>query len=1201
MNHPDTKHPDVADLKALLNGELTAQQADLVLEHLENCDRCEATLCELESDTGSREQTSAVEQAPDYSEEDECKRAVVQAVQLKQPFLDTVIGYGNHSASVGGIQTVGLEERHDQHDEAAALPKDFGEYVLLRVIARGGMGVVYEAKHKKLNRLVALKMILSGELATRDDVERFYAEAEAAANLDHPNIVPVYEVGEFEGQHYFAMGLVRGQSLADRIAEGVLPPREAAKLVKVISEAIAFAHSRGTVHRDLKPANVLLAVVEEETIANDGSTLKSFLAGSSQTGIEPIERLTVSPKVADFGLAKRMEGSQGMTVTGQVLGTPAYMPPEQAAGRTSEVTETADVYSLGAILYCALIGRPPFQAASAIETLRQVIDQEASPPRKINTAIAIDLETICMKCLQKDPLQRYASAADLAVDLGCFLEGRPIAARPVGWVGQTTRWCRRNPLVTSLVAGVLFSLLTGIVASSYFAVRANSEAITAKQNFQTANRERAAADRARERSVDAEEQMRIAKIEADDAREKAEAAKVVAEEGKKQEQAARKRAEIAEQETQNALAKSRLALAEVYYQQDNTSAMKAELEQVPTRLRDANWQYLENRADTSITTVQSPNAGSLRFSAAIPRSGGKFFVSGSNGAFIVNGWTGEIEETIAERSESMTLGLYPNAVSPDGRVLAAINRSQSSAEVYDLSTLELLVRFKLDDRPTLFFDAKRSLYAARSDRTEQYDYRTGELQATCPGLRLLAVAPKTNLLIGSLDNRLVALNSLEGPIVWSADDVETSLKVRAACSPDGKYVTVLHEAERTRTFPADEEGSAERHPLYSCDAPAGQFARVFYSAQGRSFITLGMVQDSTPIRIWDSRSGLRVHSLLGSPATAQEPSYDPETGLFLVPYGHGVKVWHLKTDADSQVFPGGPQSFAFGGENTIWRSIADDVGIAKVNRDESTAGIYEPSERCARVAVSRNGKVAVLARARGSLMLVRKEADSYVEKEMAHFRFDKSLAVSPTGKFCVALDYKGRVSVFHGVTGKKGFEVRVGAAGKMNAGNFVDFLSDDRVIACRPLGNLPLSELVAFSVTKRTEVRKRVDFSVHSMAASHDGSRFVLGCGDSHARIYNAATFELALPPIRVHDQEVTAICFHPELPVLVTGSADRSIRLWNFQDGTQIGEFVGLRGTPTKLDFDATGGSLGALCKDLHLWNVQAELAKVRKPAARN
>jgi len=314
----------------------------------------------------------------------------------------------------------------------------FGDYEIIRELARGGMGVVFQARQISLNRPVALKMILAGQLANETDVRRFYTEAEAAANLDHPGIVPIFEVGQHEGQHYFSMGFVEGQSLAQRLAQGPLPAREAAELIRRVSEAIEYAHQRGVVHRDLKPGNVLLDV-------------------------------SGNPRITDFGLAKKVQGDSGLTGSGQIMGTPSYMPPEQAGGKRGEVGPAADVYALGATLYALVTGRPPFQAATAMDTVIQVISDEPVPPRRLNASVPRDLETISLKCLEKEPGKRYASAAALAEDLRRYLVGEPIAARPVGPAERAWRWCRRNPAVAGALGMVAAALVVVAVLALLYA------------------------------------------------------------------------------------------------------------------------------------------------------------------------------------------------------------------------------------------------------------------------------------------------------------------------------------------------------------------------------------------------------------------------------------------------------------------------------------------------------------------------------------------------------------------------------------------------------------------------------------------------------------------------------------------------------------------------------------------------------------
>jgi eukaryotic-like serine/threonine-protein kinase len=306
-----------------------------------------------------------------------------------------------------------------------------GDYELLEELAHGGMGVIYRARQISLNRPVALKMIRSGQLATATEVQRFRAEAEAAARLDHPNIVPIYDVGEHEGQHFYAMKLVSGGSLAEAIGGQPMPPRRAARLLAPIARAVHFAHQRGILHRDLKPTNILLDAAGE-------------------------------PQLADFGLAKLAETENGLTQTAEVMGSASYMSPEQASGHSRQLTTASDTYSLGAVLYEMLTGRPPFRADTLVETLRQVVEQEPSPPSPFNAGLDRDLETICLKCLEKLPTHRYPSAEALAQDLERWLAGETILARRATTRERTVKWVRRKPLVAALAGTVLLMGAAGL-------------------------------------------------------------------------------------------------------------------------------------------------------------------------------------------------------------------------------------------------------------------------------------------------------------------------------------------------------------------------------------------------------------------------------------------------------------------------------------------------------------------------------------------------------------------------------------------------------------------------------------------------------------------------------------------------------------------------------------------------------------------
>jgi serine/threonine-protein kinase len=301
----------------------------------------------------------------------------------------------------------------------APLPRTFGDFVLEAELGRGGMGVVYMARQRSLDRTVAIKMVREAHLASESDRARFRVEAEAAARLHHPNIVTVHEVGTIDGQAYLCMECVSGQTLAQRLyTGGPLPPREAAQLVAVIARAVQHAHEHGVLHRDLKPSNILLSGDSRQQTAD---------RQNAASGLSPASSL-LFPKVSDFGLAKRTDRAESFTRTGDFVGTPSYMAPEQATSRR-DVTPAADVYSLGAILYELLTGRPPFRASNAVDTLLLVLEQEPIPPRDLNPSVDRDLELICLKCLQKPPELRYASAAALAADLEAYLVGDPLSVQ----------------------------------------------------------------------------------------------------------------------------------------------------------------------------------------------------------------------------------------------------------------------------------------------------------------------------------------------------------------------------------------------------------------------------------------------------------------------------------------------------------------------------------------------------------------------------------------------------------------------------------------------------------------------------------------------------------------------------------------------------------------------------------------------------
>ncbi|HEY2787568.1 MAG TPA: serine/threonine-protein kinase [Fimbriiglobus sp.] len=329
-------------------------------------------------------------------------------------------------------------------EKSAGIPEHIGKYELRELIGAGGAGVVYRGWDPTLRRDVAVKVLKSGESSSESERERFRREAEAVARLNHRNVVHLYEVGDHDGRPFLVMEYLPGGTLRTRFGGQSVSPFEAAAMVKTLARAAHHAHAKGIIHRDLKPANVLLEEtrLDDRTSIMNRETVESILDNRS---------VVLTPKITDFGLAALLGPDDVPSAIGNLMGTASYMAPEQAEGRPGWVSPAVDVYALGAILYELLVGRPPFLGESPIDTLRSVVTEDPVPPRKLQPKLPRNLETICLRCLRKDPAKRYPSAAALADDLHQYLDGRPIEARPVGLIERTTKWVKKNPLVATAV------------------------------------------------------------------------------------------------------------------------------------------------------------------------------------------------------------------------------------------------------------------------------------------------------------------------------------------------------------------------------------------------------------------------------------------------------------------------------------------------------------------------------------------------------------------------------------------------------------------------------------------------------------------------------------------------------------------------------------------------------------------------------
>jgi WD40 repeat protein/serine/threonine protein kinase len=721
-------------------------------------------------------------------------------------------------------------------------PLGFGDYELIQKIARGGMGVVYKARQRKLNRIVALKMILTGHLATADEVQRFYLEAEAAAQLEHPGIVPIFEVGEEAGQPFFSMSFVDGESLAKRVQKGVLPPRDAAGLVERIAQAVAYAHDHGIIHRDLKPANILLD--------KDGN-----------------------PKISDFGLAKKVAGGSHLTMAGQIMGTPSYMAPEQAAGQTEEVGPAADIHALGAILYCLLTGRPPFDSVDTLETLRQVKEREPVPPGRRNSAVKRDLETICLKCLQKDPRKRYASASLLAKDLGRFLAGRPILARPVGRAEQVWRWCRRNPWVASLLAAVAASLSIGLATTTYYWRQASKREEDALANAQRADNERVRSDR---RWYAAELNL----------------------------------AQKAWQEAQIAACQQRLAAFEPQGPESQD-------------LRGFEWYYLQHLCRLDMATLPGHSAP-VRCVAFSP--GGKLLACGS-GSY---GQPGEVKVwDMATGQERLCLRGHNDLVScvvfsPDGRRLASANGgvfTPGEIKIWDLVDGRVLRGIPAHSMPV------RGL-AVSADGRQIASFGGGSTQTgiSLPGeVKIWDAAEGRQLLCIPLPrNNAAVWTTFFGALAFSPIAVEPQRRLAYA---DGYEVRVCDHTTGKELLRLGKHANVVNSVAYSPDgrhlASSSSDGVKVWDETGKETLTfphadgvlglafspdgqrLATAAGNNVVKVWDLATGNEALVLRGHKDTVASVAFSPD-GWRLASGGSegAVKIWDATTPAEAFIADG---------------------------------------------------------------------------------------------------------------------------------------------------------------------------------------------------------------------------------------------------------------------------------------------------------
>jgi WD40 repeat protein/tRNA A-37 threonylcarbamoyl transferase component Bud32 len=1018
-----------------------------------------------------------------------------------------------------------------------------GDYELLGKIARGGIGVVYKARHRKLNRVVALKVHRAGHLASADEAQRFQVEAEAAAKLDHPHIVPIYEVSQIGGLPCISMALVDGPSLATRVAEQPLAPREAAAIMRQVAEAVAYAHSQGVIHRDLKPSNILVDAAGQ-------------------------------PRVTDFGLAKRADADSSLTQAGQVMGTPSYMPPEQAEGKNDQVGPLSDVYSLGATLYCLVTGRPPFQSASVVETLKQVVEQEPVAPRFLNPAVDRDLDTICLKCLQKRPEKRYASATALAEDLQRYLDKRPIHARPVGHVEKLVRWGGRNPYITVLLAGIVgvFVLAFVLVSWSYF---------------------------------------------------HAEKARKVAEQREKDERWERYRANM-------------IAVGSAM-QLHNVSAAQAALAAAPDEHRNWEWHYFIHQLDTAqhvihlgddIHLVSISEDGAM--AAAQARSGPVqlwnlrkrqeigvignrepamyFWFSPDNqmvafdagdGAIVICSTVGTRERLILTPRGGgySNLQFNPNGArlmaslddhlvhvwdtvtgkkllvvkghegapsfvlfSPNGRRIATLRDTEGTLRIWDAESGQLLKTLEPHDGA-----AGLALFNRQGDRIllfEKYpssamrlwNAETGNLVAVMRGhtnaAERGAFSPDgTRFASGGLDRTIRVWDGRTGQPLWSREGHRDRIS-SVDFSPDSKFVISSSYDQTARLW--DAATGAPLGVLHGHTA-AISLAAARYTADGDTIVT-GSAADGT-IRLWDAHAAERNGSLRGHENFVYSVAFHPDGERVASAAWDGtIRIWDATTGRQLAVMdhpspgpgkaivssvafhPGGNlvASFARDGAVRVWDLTTKEVFSFQLPADSNFDYLTD-----SRLAFSSRGNLLAIAGGHdNSVHVWDVEHRAEVAVLKGHDLFIKESCFSPDDSWLATCGGDRTVRIWD-VAKQQQSHVLEGHTNQIEA---VAVSRDGKWLASGSSdGTVRLWDAHAW---KEAAVLNH-GTTVYGVAFSPDGSRLASACANNMIRFWDVATHQL-VAELDGHSAYVHQVAFSPDGTRLVSGSGDFTVRIWD-------------------------------------------------------